>query len=415
MRLSSIKNLFRKEKFSEEKVYLPSIPQINSLQDAKTFLNVLQKYTPKDIEGVLTSELKILDVVKSPSLIEGYFDSLIHQFERSLKQTNDNEQIKEQFVCMIASMFYQLDAQHEIDLLEYDEKAFEQRKALILDSHRYLSDNITRTMTLASDTIKRTFLSTIATAKAAGKTAMVVVDEFGHDVELIFDGGMTNFSMKDVSCTTDQSGAVTLNTTTDDTAKQHMSENAVKRENLIHANRGIIRCNASAYINEWATEVQNIVINSAIFDTQDIAKRGCQKAEEREGVLKKFIDHRQTNKKLAEIQNNFIKTLYRLFYKLDKHSIDLGKSNYISDVIDRYVDEIHQENLKQYVKYVSNVYNEHPNESISKPKDYNTLTEKILSSKPLISITASILTILSPTVISLPIVGYGVAKTLMRK
>ena len=415
MCLSLFQKIFtKKSNLLEGQYALPSVPNIGSLQEASDFIKCLQKYAPKDIKGVLGSELMILDVVKSPSLIEGHFDSLVHQFECSLKQSNQSEQIKEQFVCMIASMFYQLDAQHEIDLLEYDEKAFEQRKALIIDTHKYLSDNITNAIALTADTIKSALLATIETAKAAGKTAMVVVDEFGHDAELIFDGGITNISMKDFSVTTKQSGEVVIATTTDESAKQEISEKARIREDIINANRGKIQYNADAYIDTWAKTMQNIVVDAAIFDTQKIAEKRFLNIEKQGELIGRAIDAIQTQQKQRKIQEDFIKTLYRLFYKLEKHSVDIGKSNYLSDVIDRYVD-IQQENLKQYVKYVSNIYDEHISGPIEKPKDYDSLIGKILSSESLVSIFNILTFFPLPPIVRLPIMGYSTIKTIMGK
>lgn len=282
--------------------------------------------------------------------------------------------------------------------------------------NKFLSDNITQSIVLAADTVKRAFLATIETAKAAGKTAMVVVDEFGHDLELVFDGGVTNFSMKDFSCTIEQVGSkstMTINTTTDDSSKKRMSENAEKREDIINNNRGVIRYNANAYIDKWADEMRNIFIDAAIFDTQGIANQRFQTAEKRGRLIGQLMDNVQTRQQQKKTQENFLKTIYRLFYKLEKHSVDIGKSNYLSDVIDRYVVIQPEAQLRQYVQYVSNLYDEHIMTPIEKPKNHDSLVDKILSSESMLGV--GILTLPSPTYVMLPIIGYSVAKTIKRK
>lgn len=368
-------NIFSKKReqvYADEKVYLPKVRQINSLQDLSGFLRDLNKQVPSDLQSVIESEQLILSVVKSPTLIEGHFDTMLHNFETTLKlYKGDPSMIKERFVYQVADMIYRLDAEHRIQLAQIEEKDREARRKFVLGASSSVATNASRVVKFASSAIKDSILASIETAKMAGKTAMLVTDELGQNIELIFDGGITDIASKDVSVVTSADGSFHMDMKSDNYGLDKMTERSNQRQARIDKNRGRITYNANAYLNEWAEEMSKIALDSKIFDQELITEWQQENDRKRNVFLGGMMDRRENKKKQAKIETDFTKTLFRIFGKLDRYLNIIGKNNHLSNIIATYANVMPHKEWKQYLEFLSQEYNENLNIRNQKPQGYD--------------------------------------------
>lgn len=406
--LSKIKRIFTRPVYADEKVYLPKVRQINSLQDLSGFLRDLNKQIPSDLQSVIESEQLILNVVKSPTLIEGHFDTMLHNFETTLKlYKGDPSMIKERFVCQVADMIYRLDAEHQIQLAQIEDKERETRRKFVLETSSVVADNAGRVVKFASSAIKDSILALIETARMAGKTAMLITDEFGHDIELTFDGGVTDIASKDISIVASADNAVHVDIKSDNYGQDKMTERSNQRQERIDKNRGRITYNANAYLNEWADKMGKIALDSKIFDQELITEWKQDNAAKRKAFSSGIKDHFVNNKSRAKIEADFTKTLFRLFGKLDRHLNSIGKSNYLSDVIIRYAEVMPKDEWKENLEYLSSEYSENLNIRKHKPQGYDTFIKNFLQSSANRSWLSVLVTVFSASSIVSVVVPLG--------
>lgn len=377
--LSKIKRIFTRPVYADEKVYLPKVRQINSLQDLSGFLRDLNKQVPSDLQSVIESEQLILSVVKSPTLIEGHFDTMLHNFETTLKlYKSDSSMVKERFVCQVADMIYRLDAEHQIQLAQIEDKERETRRKFVIGASSSVATNASRVVKFASSAIKDSILASIETAKMAGKTAMLVTDELGQNIELIFDGGITDIASKDVSVVTSADGSFHMDMKSDNYGLDKMTERSNQRQARIDKNRGRITYNANAYLNEWAEEMSKIALDSKIFD-QELITEWQQENDRKRNVFRGgMMDILENKESRAKIEANFTKTLLGIFGKLDRHINSIGKSNYLADVIDTYAKIMPKAEWKEYLEYLSSEYSENLNIRKQKPQGYDKFIKDFL-------------------------------------
>lgn len=121
---------------------------ISSLDDMSLWLENLSQDSPITVKSALESQLEIIRYIKSPTLIDTTFDTLILNLKKSLSLTDSEDmknEIRERFTLMMQNYIFFLDARLQTSLSSKNKES----KALLNTAGEMLCKSVISTATLA--------------------------------------------------------------------------------------------------------------------------------------------------------------------------------------------------------------------------------------------------------------------------
>lgn len=326
---------------------LPIKRELNSIEEVTEVLSYVHTMVPENMQCVIDSQLKVLNYVQSPTLIDSTFTTLITQYEYALKcsSNEDKEDTKRNFQRILHNFVFYLDAKTQYAI----NKNSTLSKKLIVDASEMLTlsvrDIICASLHLCVASGKIALANVVAN-KAIESVLSITEDtmehiEFMHmnTVRVLSDAARPSVSTKNAESTIiEEKGIDPQNT-------QIISNYSNKSQEIL----GGISEKASSFIiseTDKQHERSTIAIDEAHAAIDSIIVNNLF-GEERIGRIRSLFgtlyDWIGKDKKNEKLKKDFYLSIQMLIDKLIKYKTLIGPSVIVSDMIERYLPSIEEE------------------------------------------------------------------------
>ncbi|WP_027377334.1 hypothetical protein [Kaistella palustris] len=279
--------------------------EIKTVDEMNNYLESLQDNASSSVSNALSAQLQVIRYVSSPDLTNSTFDLLFKNLDLSLKSAESEDErtrMRELSQLMIHNYIFFANAKLEYSITKNREAG----KEVLKDATRELLKSSATVIKLAEENIK----------KLGGKLG-------DHVTEKICENGKSGVQMGDLP--RKFAGATTTMTGTSVTA-------------------GFIAPIATA---------------AAVIFVALVAADFIEKITKQDGLWDKAVDWAFAAAKNKRDKENFILTIDGIINKLDKYFYIIGKSNLMSDIIDRYSGNLitlKTKHLEDHAKMRSSIY-----------------------------------------------------------